>query len=863
MFKSKENEHEKDESVKSNRLSHLFNRFKQSDEAEKYDDEIDVNTIKNKYSDSPVFDVLGDSYDSREKTDKMTFILSKMNEIGVKSESALGALVPDVGRVPSRIKKSDEEEGASNKSGGGLGMLAGFGMAGLGAFAGLKLLDDGDLTDDLIPSFITNMLERQGEEEADAEAVEDGSMSEEQAGANERARQLEGEIDPGDENPFGLEGEDISFLESLKTGAESVVGMLNKVVQWFSVGMIPSLPVLFFNSVKDTSIVDFFQSKLKAYSSYLYEIMTKVTGKVWEWVKAKTEFFAPIVDTAVMMYEVGTSIKDKVVGWFKDPINKKEKHSSGADPVKEKSGTILGQLAEVFGMGYAGVKESDLSGKRRNWSFKGDGPEGAVNDNKPDGDAPAVDSDGNIIGDVDYSNIETGDIYTNSSKRLIKSEVVYKAFRKAGFSHNQALVLTSHIGRENDFRAKFVFGRHGDPARGTNMGFMSWQGGREIGLRKMAKKAGVLQGKWWIVPSQTGIDVQAQYVMEEMAGKENYRKGVKKFLATPNITFAEAAPLLGGSGTYVGWARGQESIRDANNNWKKWDWRAQEANQLRHYKKIKAKTEKGGVVPTSSTSTPGTSSVDKKYDAEAGTYVRKALPSQQAQKKLARTSRPVIAATWATRHALPRSIGYCARYVADGLEVAKYKFRRHGSAFQYQGATMSKMGFTQISTATPLQVGDVLVVNRNSSHIHGHIQIYNGKQWVSDFKQRTWRPYARNMPPVALWRDSEYLNGATPASGWSNGLNGSSSAGPSAMAMSAVAEQTDEAGDAVENVKEATAKATSLTTAGVGEWNPGQALTNIIGGLQAFAEVGGAVSVAQSAWDTLIDKDNDGDMASE
>ena len=34
--------------------------------------------------------------------------------------------------------------------------------------------------------------------------------------------------------------------------------------------------------------------------------------------------------------------------------------------------------------------------------------------------------------------------------------------------------------------------------------------------------------------------------------------------------------------------------------------------------------------------------------------------------------------------------------------------------------------------------GDVAVIGRSKSHPYGHIAIYDGQKWVSDFKQKSW-----------------------------------------------------------------------------------------------------------------------------
>jgi hypothetical protein len=50
------------------------------------------------------------------------------------------------------------------------------------------------------------------------------------------------------------------------------------------------------------------------------------------------------------------------------------------------------------------------------------------------------------------------------------------------------------------------------------------------------------------------------------------------------------------------------------------------------------------------------------------------------------------------------------------------------------------------------QRGDVAVFAGSSAHPHGHIAIFNGQQWVSDFKQRNMSPYRGPAPPVTIYR---------------------------------------------------------------------------------------------------------------
>ena len=96
-----------------------------------------------------------------------------------------------------------------------------------------------------------------------------------------------------------------------------------------------------------------------------------------------------------------------------------------------------------------------------------------------------------------------------------------------------------------------------------------------------------------------------------------------------------------------------------------------------------------------------------------------------------------IAADYATSHAGSSSVGACAKYVANALQNAGFSFTRQRSAYMYHtNGTLSAMGFSQISGGSP-QKGDIYVEDRTNTHPDGHIAIYNGSNWVSDFIQKT------------------------------------------------------------------------------------------------------------------------------
>ena len=90
--------------------------------------------------------------------------------------------------------------------------------------------------------------------------------------------------------------------------------------------------------------------------------------------------------------------------------------------------------------------------------------------------------------------------------------------------------------------------------------------------------------------------------------------------------------------------------------------------------------------------------------------------------------------TYAINNAEVKSRTMCAGYVIKAMW--------HGGcpiglvpAYAYN-KVLPQMGFEEITEDVykPMK-GDISVVPSNTTHPFGHIAIYNGKQWISDFKQ--------------------------------------------------------------------------------------------------------------------------------
>ena len=155
--------------------------------------------------------------------------------------------------------------------------------------------------------------------------------------------------------------------------------------------------------------------------------------------------------------------------------------------------------------------------------------------------------------------------------------------------------------------------------------------------------------------------------------------------------------------------------------------------------------------------------LESKYNYEGSTsFATSANSSSYSSSRLDSSAPPSLAAARAARAAHSRSTGYCAKYVRRALQSAGYQFTSQASAYMYATrGTLAQAGFVKLSNNNyQPQIGDVAVFNRSSKNPHGHIQIYDGSQWVSDFKQNKFSPYSTHNG-YSVWRDSRYLDASS------------------------------------------------------------------------------------------------------
>ena len=157
----------------------------------------------------------------------------------------------------------------------------------------------------------------------------------------------------------------------------------------------------------------------------------------------------------------------------------------------------------------------------------------------------------------------------------------------------------------------------------------------------------------------------------------------------------------------------------------------------------------------------------KGYASDAGSYLSDKVNAigQGIKTSLAGASKAIKAGFLARKRANAKSLGKCGAYVYNALRDAGYKgFAKPdkiGGARTYSAAdavnTIGNEGFTHIEDNGVYHPGDVMIYGRKGTKIpHGHIQIFDGKNWISDFIQKSKVPglkYLRARLIPSLWRD--------------------------------------------------------------------------------------------------------------
>lgn len=419
---------------------------------------------------------------------------------------------------------------------------------------------------------------------------------------------------------------------------------------------------------------------------------------------------------------------------------------------------------------------------------------------------------------------------TSNASSLNKSQkeyqwMVFQAFKNAGFSDNQALALTAEVGRENDYKERHLFGVHGDPANGkVNQGFFSWQGSRREKLFQQMARAGLVDAKQNFIPGQESLNQMALFAKQEM--ETSYKKTREQFLQKPDIDLDVAASILGHD--YIRWAMDSPTY-GPNGNRRRKSHLASAIKQVKeHTGQEPGKQQSQSTTPTTtksptiplmmkgaldqykkpeSTGMPvtaadimgsqptGTPTPAQKAasNSPTGAPAPKEAPVDSSKPngaptnkgrvtEVPRGSMPDRAADHCAAAAGKDSTGYCARYVNAALAKAGYKVNG-GHAYQYPEMSLIPAGFKQIPLDSPRCKGDVMCWTRTKRHKYGHVQIWVGDHWVSDFHQynktreHPW-PSGADGSVATLWRDGNLLSGAKATTGNQTSTQQQSAASP-------------------------------------------------------------------------------------
>lgn len=107
---------------------------------------------------------------------------------------------------------------------------------------------------------------------------------------------------------------------------------------------------------------------------------------------------------------------------------------------------------------------------------------------------------------------------------------------------------------------------------------------------------------------------------------------------------------------------------------------------------------------------------------------------------------PEKTAVYVTNNALSRSHTCCAWFVMRAMQAGGCPIGIYPA--YYYSKVLPKYGFKVIDTKD-YKKGDIIVFPAIKNHIFGHIAIWNGEQWVSDFKQKS-------MFPASGYRFAKY-----------------------------------------------------------------------------------------------------------
>jgi hypothetical protein len=93
------------------------------------------------------------------------------------------------------------------------------------------------------------------------------------------------------------------------------------------------------------------------------------------------------------------------------------------------------------------------------------------------------------------------------------------------------------------------------------------------------------------------------------------------------------------------------------------------------------------------------------------------------------------AVNYVIANAASKSLSACALYIRKAINAGGIS-GSWGDAWEYISA-LPNIGFTDLGKIDSFEKGDIVVFNKTGGRKYGHISMWTGSQWVSDFKQNS------------------------------------------------------------------------------------------------------------------------------
>ncbi|HEX4502404.1 MAG TPA: NlpC/P60 family protein [Scandinavium sp.] len=113
------------------------------------------------------------------------------------------------------------------------------------------------------------------------------------------------------------------------------------------------------------------------------------------------------------------------------------------------------------------------------------------------------------------------------------------------------------------------------------------------------------------------------------------------------------------------------------------------------------------------------------------------------------------AISYLNAHASSQSHHDCAAYTRRAIKAGGINLRSTNFAKDY-GPILEGAGFTKIYQGETVRAGDVIVIQDSAASAAGHMAMYNGSVWVSDFRQHSdvypGPSYRKYQPAYQIYR---------------------------------------------------------------------------------------------------------------